>query len=105
MRAGELNEKITFQKPKDIKNKYGATEQVFEDYKTVKASVSRNNGNRAITNNEIVYKYNIVFTIRIIYNIDEAMRVLFDGKMYRICSIIPSKKTQSKTIITELINE
>lgn len=106
MRAGELNELITVQNIEITKDQYGSEGKNWKDFYTnVRATVTHNSGNRNVSNNEVVFNYNVLFTIRLFYNIDEKMRILHDGKKYRITSIVKSKKTQSITIITELINE
>ena len=54
--------------------------------------------------NEIVNSYTVIFTVRNYHKIDEFMRVLWKGKLYRILSIENSREKQSLTINAELIN-
>ena len=48
--------------------------------------------------------YTVIFTVRNYHKIDEFMRVLWKGKLYRILSIENSREKQSLTINAELIN-
>ena len=47
----------------------------------------------------------MVFTIRIYHKVDERMRIIWEGKKYRILSIEEDRTLQQLTIKTELINE
>ena len=56
-------------------------------------------------NNEIVFAYEVIFTVRIYLQITERMRIIWEGRKYRILSIELSKQIQKLTIRAELINE
>ncbi len=106
MRAGLLTEVITVEKPTVENNEYGATpiKWITHIGKT-KAQVTYTSGNRSNENNEIIFAYEVVFTVRIYHQIDERMRIIWKNKKYRILSIEENKQLQSLTIKTELINE
>lgn len=106
MRAGQLNEVIQIEKPEIYVDDFGANSTVWKTIiEHTKARVTYNNGNRAIENNEIVFAYEVTFTVRIYHQIKEDMRIIWKNKKYRILSIEESKPLQSLTIRTELINE
>lgn len=105
MNAGRLDEIIVIQKPIVSKDEYGANITEWVDSIRTRADVQFESGNRQNENNEIVYSYSKVFTIRYYHNIDEFDRVIWKCKKYRILSIEPDKGKQSITIRTELINE
>ena len=105
MRAGSLTEIIEIWKPETIINDFGeqATEYVF--YKETRANLIHNNGNRNISNGEVVFSYNKTFAVRSYNNIDELDRIKWNNKFYRILDIEPNDKLQQLTITTDLINE
>lgn len=105
MRAGTLTERITIENIITSKNNFGATEKVWQPYINTRCNIRLNNGNRQIENKEIINTYSITFTIRYYYNINERMRIVWNGKKYRILSIFPDKHKQSIDIVGELINE
>lgn len=105
MRAGILRETITIQQPITVQNEYGANGIEWKDVISTRAMADYNSGNRQNENNEIVYNYTITFTIRYYHNINDDMRIIWNGKRYRILSINKEIYKQSTTIITELIND
>lgn len=106
MRAGRLTEVISVEQPIQNQNEYGATALEWKPFicKT-KAEVTYSSGNRRNENNEIIFAYEVVFTVRIYHHINERMRIIWKNKKYRILSIQENKELQSLTIKTELINE
>lgn len=106
MQAGLLNKIIKVQKRVySEENPFNDQKETYVNYKTIRARVKYSSGNRSIVNDEIFINYSPEFTIRIYHEIDETMIILYEGKKYRIVSIEPDTKLQSKTIITDLINE
>lgn len=103
MRAGLLTKPITFRRATITKNEYGQEVTYWENYIITRGNVKYNTGNRTIENQEILNTYTVIFTVRSYHKIDESMRVLYNGKQYRILSI--NEDRQSITIIGELINE
>lgn len=105
MNAGRLTEVITIVRPKTMVNDYGANKTEYAPYIQTRADVSYESGTRAIENNEVIFSYNKIFTIRYYHNIDENDRIIWNKKKWRILSIEPDKSKQLITIRTELINE
>lgn len=106
MQAGLLNNIIKVQKRVYSEdNKFNEQEETYIDYLTIRARVKYSSGSRSIENKEVFINYSPEFIIRIYHKIDETMIILYNDKKYRIVSIEPDIKLQSKTIITELINE
>ena len=105
MQAGILTEVITIQQPVVNQNGYGANNVEWNNYITTKASINYNNGNRVNDNNEITFAYQVSFIIRVYHQINERMRIIWQGQKYRILSIEKDKQKQKITIRTELINE
>lgn len=105
MRAGNLREVITIQQPITVQNEYGANGIVWEDFISTRAKADYNSGNRQNENNEIVHNYTITFTIRYYHKVSDDMRIIWNGKKYRILTINKELYKQSTTIITELIND
>lgn len=105
IRAGELTEFITIQRPEVIRNEYGANDIEWRDSITTRARVIQKSGNRSDENNEIVYNYTTTFVIRWYHNIKEDMRVVWNNRKYVIHSVYKEVYKQSVTIVAELINE
>ena len=105
MRAGLLNETVTFKCPEVIKDDYGQEETTWKDYIKTRCKVYYKSGNRVTENNEIINTYNVEFTVRYYHNINEQMRILYNGKLYRILAINKDRLKQSITITGEMINE
>ncbi|MCM1440422.1 MAG: head-tail adaptor protein [Roseburia sp.] len=70
-----------------------------------RARVTYSSGNRANENNEVVFNYEVIFTVRIYHQIKEQMRIIWKNRKYRILSIEENTEQQQLTIKTELINE
>lgn len=105
MQAGLLKEVVTIQKPVVNQDGFGANDVNWSDLITTRASVGYNTGNRVNDNNEITFTYQVTFTVRVYHQINERMRIIWQGKKYRILSIELDKQKQRQTIRTELINE
>lgn len=105
MDSGRLNEIITIQRPTMTRDKFGANTTVWKDIINTRSDVQFDSGSRNIENNEIVFNYSKIFTIRYYHKVDEKDRIIWNGKKYRILSIEPNKEHQKQTIRTELINE
>lgn len=105
MQAGLLKECITIEQPTIRQNVYGANELEWSKLVDTRAFVNYTSGNRMTANNEVVWSYQINFTIRIYHKVNEKMRIIWQGRKYRILAIEPDKDKQKLTIRTELINE
>ena len=104
MRAGLLREVITVQGITETKNGFGAITQSWVDKFSIRAQVFAT-GNREVQNSEIFNNYTLTFTVRVFPVITEKDRLIYDGKKYRILSIVKNITLQSRIIIGELINE
>lgn len=106
MIAGALKEIISVEKPIEVRDEFGANKLVWvEAIPRTRAKVTYSNGNRVNDNNEIVFAYEVIFTIRIYHHIDEYYRIIWKNKKYRILSLEPDKAKQQIIIRAELINE
>lgn len=106
VRAGILNEIITIEELKVIKNEYG--EEQTDNYVkkfNCRACVRWNNGNRITDNNELFFAYDVTFTVRYYNDITELDRVIWNGEKYRILSIEKDREWQQIRLRCELINE
>ena len=106
MRAGLLNSVISVEKPEVVSDDFGANSlQWVQHIPKTRAKVTYSSGSRANENNEIIFAYEVIFTVRIYHSITERMRILWEGRKYRILSIEEDKALQQQIIQTELINE
>lgn len=106
MRAGALNEIITIEELKVIKNEYGEeqTTNYIKKFNT-RAEVKYNNGQRITDNNELFFAYDLTFTIRYYHDITELDRVIWRGEKYRILSVERNRMYQLINLRCQLINE
>lgn len=105
MRAGLLNEIITFQTPVMETDAYGHKVNSYASKFTTRAYIVNGKGGRGIVNDEIFYSYTKIFTIRDYNEPSERDIILWDSKKYRILSISRDKKKMVFEIESELINE
>lgn len=105
MQAGLLTEVITIQQPIINQDGFGANSISWDNCIFTRASVNYNSGNRVNENNEIIFAYQVTFTVRVYHQINERMRIIWKGKKYRILSIELDKHKQRQIIRAELINE
>lgn len=105
MESGRLNEIITVERPIIDQDGYGGNDVVWNEVIKTRADVQFSSGNRATENNEIVFNYNKIFTVRYYHKIDEKDRVIWNGKKYRILNLNYDRDKQYLQITTELINE
>lgn len=106
MLAGRLNEIITVEELKVIKNEYGEeqTTNYVKKFNT-RAEVKWNSGQRIADNNELFFAYDLTFTIRYYHGITELDRVIWRGEKYRILSVEKNRQWQMINLKCELINE
>lgn len=106
MVAGTLKEVISVEKQIAIRDEFGANKLVWvQEIPRTRAKVTYSNGNRVNENNEIIFAYEVIFTIRIYHHIEEQYRIIWKNKKYRILSLEPDKAKQQLIIRAELINE
>ena len=106
MRAGSLARNvITIEEPVTNRDDYGSQQVGWQTVVTTRSEVIYTKGNRQSDSIEVYYDYNPIFKVRYYHNIDNYMRIKYNSKYYRILSIQPDIKSQTLTIITELINE
>lgn len=106
MESGLLRHIIEIQTPVIEKDEYGANTLVWQTLKKTRAAAKIENGNRVNENNEIVFAYQVRFSVRYYHqDIKETDRIIFNNKKYRILAIFPDNQLQRIIIDTELINE
>lgn len=106
MLAGRLNEIITVEELKVIKNEYGEeqTTNYVKKFNT-RAEVKYNGGQRIADNNELFFAYDLTFTIRYYHDITELDRIIWRGEKYRILSVERNRMYQLINLRCQLINE
>lgn len=87
MNVGNLNKRIIIQKLTNTVNENGFNEEVWATHKTVWSSVSNLFGREFFEAKAVQSEKTIKFIIRYMSDIDETMRILFQGKQYNITFI------------------
>ncbi|WP_296969169.1 phage head closure protein [Tepidanaerobacter sp. EBM-38] len=87
MNPGELNKRITLQRPIITINERGFEEETWEDVKTVWAKVTNLHGREYYAAAAVQAENTVKFTIRYLEGVDTTMRILFQGKHYDITAI------------------
>lgn len=86
MVIGDLRHRITLQKFITEVNENGFETEVWQDYKTVWASVSNLSGKEYYQAAAVQAEKTVKFTIRYLYGISSDMRILFRNTQYSITS-------------------
>lgn len=105
MKAGLLKERITVLESKNNTSEFGESKTSWFSKYSTRAFVKTTSQDRSTENNEIFFSTTVEFKIRFYHEINEWNRIQWNGKQYRILSIMPNKDAQEINIITELINE
>ena len=105
LRAGLLNEYITFKKRVITRDAYGEQSAEWQNVISTRARVVRMSGNRAMENNEVWHPTSMQFIIRSYHSIDNEMEIVYNGNRYNIVFIDVQRLNQLTTITAELINE
>ena len=105
LRAGLLNEYITFRKRVITRDDFGEQSSVWQNVISTRARVVRISGNRTMENNEVWHPTSLQFIIRSYHNIDNEMEIVYNGNRYNIVFIDVQRTNQLTTITAELINE
>ena len=105
LRAGLLNEYITFRKRVITRDDFGEQSSVWQNVISTRARVVRLNGNRTMENNEVWHPTSLQFIIRSYHIIDNEMEIVYNGNRYNIVFIDVQRMNQLTTITAELINE
>ena len=105
LRAGLLNEYITFRKRVITRDDFGEQSSAWLNVISTRARVVRLNGNRTMENNEVWHPTSLQFIIRSYHIIDNEMEIVYNGNRYNIVFIDVQRLNQLTTITAELINE
>lgn len=106
MKAGELNERISFYKSVDVTGSYGRKKEWVKAFSCWARCRFKLGAEREIAG-EIVNSTVNIFKIRHSYNslVDETMQIHYDTRKYAIKSINYNKSEDSIIIDGESINE
>lgn len=105
MRAGAYDKEIYIYRVEVERNEFG---EQYDDYSLqckTRANVVQNHGSRTDDNNEIFYAYNKTFIVHGYIRVREFDYVEYEGKKYRILSILYEPMYNQKTLLTELVND
>lgn len=104
MRAGILQYKIECYKLVKEKDKYGAVKEQYVFAFKTRANIKVDSGTRDTENSETVYNLNLTLICRYYCKFEDTFRIKFEGKDYRIISILPDKPKNQKVLKIERIN-
>lgn len=105
MKAGILRESISIYKPKVIKTDFGSIKYEYEYWKDIRCKVYHLSGNKQENDYEVFYSKNLRFIVRNYNQLEENMRIKYEGKFYDIESIIPNKYYNDKEVNATLVND
>lgn len=105
MIAGQLTEVIEVHRPTTTINEYGEQSTNYILITKTRARLLHDSNNRELVNNEVIYNKVHTLLIRNYVDIDEFDWIKWNGKYYKILSIIPNKQRMELEIKCELINE
>jgi SPP1 family predicted phage head-tail adaptor len=102
MRTGDLNKYILLHKPIMVNDKYGSKKKGFELQSSVRAKVDWVSGFRDNINGEISSCYTLEAYVYNYIKVTETHRIEYDGKMYKVDSIIPEGRLFKKLTLVEV---
>lgn len=105
MQAGLLTDIIVFLRAEKQRDALGGTSENWIEAFKKRACVRYKSGTRKEVNAEILNTHTVTIKIRYCRDVSERMRIVYEGRKYRIAFIHPNRKDQSITIEAELINE
>ena len=104
MRAGVLRYVISILQKGTLKSAFGDVKADYTPYKTIKAALVTQTGNKIIENSELFNVKQKEFQIRYDSNITEDMRISYNNADYKILSISEIGFRSGLSIKIELIN-
>lgn len=105
MQAGLLTDIITFSRSENKRDNFGGSSEKWVKEFDKRACVRFKSGARKEINNEVLNTSVVTMTMRYCRDVDEKMRIAYEGRPYRIVSINRDRKQQSTVIEAEAINE
>lgn len=106
MEGGLLKDTIMFQRQYIALDEYGHEVITYKDAFPTRANVKWNNGDRIVSNDEIVYDNSLTFTVRRYCPVEPTMIIKYNDKRFRIITINPELDVYDrKEIIAEEIND
>lgn len=101
MRAGDLNRRITIQAPGTARDAAGQPIAGWIDVATVSADVRQQSGLQAIKAGAPTTQLAASIRIRWRKGVDERMRVLYDGQVYTIATVIRDPRRVFMDLVCE----
>ncbi|HEM8304984.1 TPA: phage head closure protein [Providencia rettgeri] len=92
MNPGRLRHKVIFQRADMVKNEYSEREKVWVDIATTRAEVKPISGRELLTAGAELSEITVRVWMRYRSDITSACRMLFQGQIYDIQSVIPDTK-------------
>lgn len=105
MRAGLLRERVTFQYYVKTRGESAEVIATWEDYHSCKADILSNRGSRKTVIEESTQVGSIELQVRKTKEIDEKMRIVYQGKKYKISYMRYNLLDRTYIINADLINE
>lgn len=82
-----MKHRITLQRFSSLVNENGFETEIYENYRTVWAAISNLSGKEYFEAAAVQREKTVKFLIRATSDVDETMRILFQGNHYNITSI------------------
>jgi len=106
MRAGVMRHIIAIERPAVVRDRFGANTKTWETVTDcLHTDVRERSTGIEIENGDLTFGYTVDFIVRYTSQIDERMRISWDGRYYRIKGIDRDALRRQLVIHTEIINE
>lgn len=105
VRAGLLNEMITFRESVITRDEYGEQSTEWRDAFTARARVQHQGGSRVMENSEVWHPATVIFTVRCYHDVKDEMEIVYNNHRYNIIYVDRQSKNQQTVITAEVINE
>ncbi len=105
MRAGGLKHRIEIQSNIETINEFGERVREWTTTITTKADILFKDGTGQMKHGEVFTDYKVDFRVRKYHHVDETMRILFDGNIYRVEAVLPNFEKNLKLVKAIKLNE
>ena len=105
MRAGLLRYIMVLQKRTETRPAMGAVQATYTDLAPVRCNVVVTTGTFKNSDSQFINSQVVDFTVRYNIEVNEEMRIKYEGRIYKILFISPDIKKGSKTIVVEFLSK
>ena len=105
MRAGQLNELVTLMERTESTNEYNEKVYYYAGRGKIRADISVSKGSTAVQTDREVAVQSMECSVRIYNNVKIGDRIMYNGELWQIESVVIDRRLQRKILTLTLANE